>query len=229
MATGKLHIKDLSEDDRPRERMMRYGAGQLSDAQLLAILIGSGNHDETAVELQRVMDACDGDLSRLAKWTLTDFARYKGMGPAKSLTIMAALELGKRRQAATPSARPTIRSSTDSYNLLYPILCDLPTEEVWVLLLNHACRLIDKVRLAGGGIDATTVDIRTVLREAIVRNATAIVLAHNHPSGNTRPSEEDRRLTKTLSDAAKLMHISLLDHVIIADGSYYSFADDGAL
>ena len=226
----KLNIKELAEDDRPRERMMRWGAAQMSDAELLAILIGSGSSDETAVGLmQRVMEACHGDLNELGKWRLEDFTRFKGMGPAKSLTIMAALELGKRRKEKGVSQRTVIRSSKDVYELLHPTLGDLYTEEVWALLLNHAAKVVDKVCVGRGGIDNSAADVRVILREALIRNCTALILVHNHPSGNIRPSAEDRKLTKSLKDAAAIMKITLLDHVIITDGSYYSFADEGTL
>lgn len=226
----KLTINQWAEEDRPREKMMFKGAEALSDAELLAILIGSGNTEESAVALmQRVLAASGNDLNRLGKWEIRDFARFKGLGPAKSITILAALELGKRRKLREHAERLTIRSSEDIYHLFHPLLCDLPYEEFWVLLLNQAAKVIDKVRISRGGIDQTTADVRSILREALLQRATQIALVHNHPSGNTRPSNDDLRLTQQVRQAAQTMNIRLLDHVIVTDGSYYSFCDEGQL
>lgn len=226
----KLTINQWAEEDRPREKMMLKGAEALSDAELLAILIGSGNTEESAVALmQRVLAAAGNDLNRLGKWEIHDFARFKGLGPAKSITILAALELGKRRKLREHAERLTIRSSEDIYHLFHPLLCDLPYEEFWVLLLNQAAKVIDKVRISRGGIDQTTADVRSILREALLQRATQIALVHNHPSGNTRPSNDDLRLTQQARQAAQTMNIRLLDHVIVTDGSYYSFCDEGQL
>ncbi len=226
----KLTINQWAEEDRPREKMMLKGAEALSDAELLAILIGSGNTEESAVALmQRVLAAAGNDLNRLGKWEIHDFARFKGLGPAKSITILAALELGKRRKLREHAERLTIRSSEDIYGLFHPLLCDLPYEEFWVLLLNQAAKVIDKVRISRGGIDQTTADVRSILREALLQRATQIALVHNHPSGNTRPSNDDLRLTQQARQAAQTMNIRLLDHVIVTDGSYYSFCDEGQL
>lgn len=226
----KLNINQWAEEDRPREKMMKKGTEALSDAELLAILIGSGNTEESAVGLmQRVMNDCGNDLNRLGKWELHDFARFKGLGPAKSLTIMAALELGKRRKLQERSERPVVCSSKDIYELFHPILCDLPTEEFWILLLNQAMKVIDKVRISRGGINHTTADVRTILREALLQHATQIALIHNHPSGNKRPSNEDLRLTKDIVKGANTMNIRILDHVIVTDGDFYSFNDEGQI
>lgn len=226
----KLTINQWAEEDRPREKMMQKGAEALSDAELLAILIGSGNTEESAVTLmQRVLAAAGNDLNQLAKWEVRDFSRFKGLGPAKSITIMAALELGKRRSLQERPERAVIRSSGDIYNLLHPLLCDLAQEEFWLLLMNQSARVIDKVRISRGGIDRTVVDVRSILREALLQRATQIALIHNHPSGNTRPSMEDRRLTEQVNKAAQTMNIRLTDHVIISDGKYYSFSDEGLL
>lgn len=223
----KLTINQWAEEDRPREKMILKGAEALSDAELLAILIGSGNTEESAVALmQRVLAAAGNDLNRLGKWEIHDFARFKGLGPAKSITILAALELGKRRKLREHAERLTIRSSEDIYHLFHPLLCDLPYEEFWVLLLNQAAKVIDKVRISRGGIDQTTADVRSILREALLQRATQIALIHNHPSGNTRPSNDDLRLTQQARQAAQTMNIRLLDHVIVTDGSYYSFCDE---
>ncbi len=226
---GKLTLKQLAEADRPREKMMQKGAEALSDAELLAILIGSGNTEESAVTLmQRILSAAGNDLNQLGKWEIRDFAAFKGMGPAKSLTIMAALELGKRRKWQR-NERAVIRSSVDIYDIFHPLLCDLPTEEFWVLLLNQASKVIDKIRISRGGIDQTSADVRTILREALLARATQLVLIHNHPSGNTRPSMDDRRLTEMVQQAARTMNIRLTDHLIVTDGSYYSFHDEGVI
>ncbi len=227
---NKLNINQWAEEDRPREKMMHKGAEALSDAELLAILIGSGNTEESAVALmQRVLAACDNDLNRLGKWEVRDFSGFKGMGPAKSITVMAALELGKRRNLQQQSERTTVRSSADVYKLFHPLLCDLATEEFWVLLMNQAAKVIDKVRISRGGIDQTTADVRAILREALLQRATQIVLIHNHPSGNPIPGMEDKRLTELVQKAARTMNIHLADHVIVTDGKYYSFSDEGIL
>ena len=226
----KLNITQWAAEDRPREKMMQKGAEALSDAELLAILIGSGNTEESAVALmQRVLAACNNDLSQLGKWEVRDFSRFKGFGPAKSITIMAALELGKRRKLQERSERTAIRSSADIYELFHPLLCDLPTEEFWVLLLNQAAKVIDKVRISRGGIDQTTADVRTILREALLQRAVQIVLIHNHPSGNPSPSHADRSLTELVRKAAQTMNIRLTDHIIVTDGKYYSFNDEGII
>ena len=226
----KLTIRQLAEEDRPREKMMTKGSEALSDAELIAILIGSGNADERAVTLsQRMLARCSGDLNSLGKWGLENFCTFKGMGPAKSLTVMAALELGRRRKLQERKERTRITSSVDIYELFHPLMADLPTEEFWVLLLNRSNRVIDKVRISSGGIDQTTADVRTILREALLARATQMVLIHNHPSGNIQPSQEDKRITERIKGAGRLMNISVIDHVIVTDGAYYSFNDEGIL
>ena len=226
----KLTIRQLAEEDRPREKMMTKGSEALSDAELIAILIGSGNADESAVTLsQRMLASCSGDLNSLGKWGLENFCTFKGMGPAKSLTVMAALELGRRRKLQERKERTRITSSVDIYELFHPLMADLPTEEFWVLLLNRSNRIIDKVRISSGGIDQTTADVRTILREALLARATQMVLIHNHPSGNIQPSQEDKRITERIKGAGHLMNISVIDHVIVTDGAYYSFNDEGIL
>lgn len=226
----KLTIRQLAEDDRPREKMMQKGAEALSDAELIAILIGSGNKEESAVTLsQRMLSSCGGDLNQLSKWQIEEYAHLKGMGPAKSLTVMAALELGRRRKLQERMERPIITSSIDIYELFHPLMADLPTEEFWVLLLNRSNRVIGKERISSGGIDQTTADVRTILREALLARATQIVVAHNHPSGNARPSQEDRRITQRIQEAGRVMSIHLTDHVIVCDGTYFSFNDEGLL
>ncbi|MBO7554246.1 MAG: DNA repair protein RadC [Bacteroidaceae bacterium] len=227
---NKLNINQWAAEDRPREKMILKGASALSDAELLAILIGSGNQEESAVSLmQRVLQSCDNDLGALGKWELQDFKKFKGLGEAKSISIMAALELGKRRNENEVTERTCISSSADIFKIFHPLLRDLPTEEFWILLLNQGNRLIDKVCISKGGIDQTTADVRVILREALLHRATQIILAHNHPSGNRRPSQEDKRLTQTVKKCAETMNIRLTDHVIITDGGFFSFNDEGLI
>ncbi len=224
----KLSIPQWAMEDRPREKMMEKGAEVLSDAELLAILIGSGNTEESAVELmRRMLLSCGNDLNALAKWEVTDYSRFKGMGPAKSITIMAALELGKRRKLQGVSERAKISCSADIYKIFQPLMCDLQQEEFWVLLLNQACKVIDRVRISSGGIDGTYADVRSILREALLQRATQIAVVHNHPSGNCRPSREDTNLTQHIRDGARTMNIRLIDHVIVCEDKFYSFADEG--
>ena len=228
--TDKLNINQWAPEDRPREKMMQHGVALLSNAELLAILIGSGNTEETAVELMRkILEDNDNKLGELGKRTVDDLCRYKGIGPAKSVTILAASELGRRRKEEPVSDRIQIRSSEDAYNFFYPKMCDLAVEECWVLFLNQASKLICASRISQGGLASTQVDVRCILREALLKRATSMILSHNHPSGNIRPSADDDRLTTALSQGGKTMNIRLLDHVIVTDGCYYSYADEGRL
>ena len=230
MSNEKLNINQWAKEDRLREKMMLHGPGALSNAELLAILIGSGNTEDSAVELMRkVLDDCRNSLSELGKRSVDDLCAYKGIGPAKAITILAASELGKRRKDEGPSERLRVRCSQDIFLYFHPLMCDLPVEECWVMLLNQASRLIDALRISQGGLASTQVDVRCILREALLKRATALVLCHNHPSGNTRPSADDDRLTQALSQAAKVMNIRMLDHLIVSDGGYYSYADEGRL
>lgn len=226
----KLSITQWALEDRPREKMVEKGAEALSDAELLAILIGSGNTDESAVALmRRLLISCDNNLNSLAKWEVRDYSQFKGIGPAKSITIMAALELGKRRKLQEAKERQRITCSKDIYDIFQPIMCDLEQEEFWVLLLNQAAKLIDKIRISAGGIDGTYTDVRTILREALLRRATQIAVIHNHPSGNICPSQPDRILTEHIRKATDTMNIRLIDHVIVCEDKFYSFADEGLL
>lgn len=226
----KLTICQWAEEDRPREKMILKGANALSDAELLAILIGSGNTEESAVGLmRRVLASCHNDLNELARWEVRDYSRFKGFGPAKSITIMAALEIGKRRKLQEVKERVTIGCSKDIYELFHPLMCDLALEEFWVLLLNQANKVIEPVRISTGGIAGTFVDVRSILREALLQRATQIAVVHNHPSGNTRPSQEDKVLTQRILAAARAVDIHLIDHLIVCDGKYYSFADEGLI
>ncbi len=224
----KLTINQWAEEDRPREKMLEKGIGALTDAELLAILIGSGNTEETAVELmRRVLASCNHNLNELGKLTVEDLCTFKGIGPAKAISICAASELGKRRKLSEVTERNQVTCSTDVYNLMHPLMCDLPTEECWVLLLNQSNKVIDKVKISSGGISETSVDVRCVLREALIKRAVSIILCHNHPSGNTRPSKEDDKLTSKMRQAGEYMNINLADHLIVCDGHYYSYVDEG--
>ena len=211
----KLNINQWAEEDRPREKMMLHGVSALSNAELLAILIGSGNTEDSAEELMRkVLNDYHNNLSELGKASIDELCRFKGIGPAKAITILAASELGKRRKEEGVEERRSILSSKDVYECLYPLMCDLPTEECWVLLLNQASKLIDKVKISAGGLSATAVDVRCILREALLKRASAIALCHNHPSGSIRPSREDDLLTKQVAQASECMNIRCVDHVI---------------
>ena len=226
----KLTINQWAEEDRPREKMMLHGVSALSNAELLAILIGSGNTEDSAVELMRkVLNDYHNNLSELGKASIDELCRFKGIGPAKAITILAASELGKRRKEEGVEERRSILSSKDVYECLYPLMCDLPTEECWVLLLNQASKLIDKVKISAGGLSATAVDVRCILREALLKRASAIALCHNHPSGSIRPSREDDLLTKQVAQASECMNIRFVDHVILTDGAFYSYADEGRI
>ena len=228
--TERLTITQWAEEDRPREKMMTHGASALSNAELLAILIGSGNAEESAVELMRkVLNDYHNNLNELGKASIDDLCRYKGIGSAKAVSILAASELGKRRKEEAVKERVTILSSKDVYDCFYPLMCDLPTEEFWVLMLNQASKIIDKVKISAEGLSATAVDVRCILREALVKRASAIVLCHNHPSGNIRPSKEDDLLTRHVAQASECMDIRLVDHIILTDGAFYSYSDEGRI
>lgn len=226
----KLNINQWAEEDRPREKMLDKGIQALTDAELLAILIGSGNTEETAVELmRRVLTNCHNNLNELGKCSVDELCHFKGIGPAKAISVMAACELGKRRKLSDIVERNQITCSTDVYNLLHPLMGDLSTEECWVLLLNQANKVIDKVKISAGGISETSVDVRCILREAILKRAVSIILCHNHPSGNAHPSVEDDRLTSKVKQAGAVMNIILADHVILCDGRYYSYVDEARI
>ncbi len=228
--TERLSIHQWAEEDRPREKMMLHGVSALSGAELLAILIGSGNTEESAVELMRkVLADYHNSLNELGKASIDELCRYKGIGPAKAITILAASELGKRRKEEEVRERPKIYCSKDVYTCFHPLLCDLPTEEFWVLLLNQSSTIIDKVKISSGGLSATAVDVRCILREALLKRAASIAVCHNHPSGNVRPSREDDALTDQINRASQLMNIRLIDHLILTDGKFYSYADEGKL
>ena len=228
--TNKLTINQWAEDDRPREKLHRLGPTALSNAELLAILIGSGTTDESAVALmQRVLNDCNNNLNTLGKLTIQQLTTYKGIGPAKAITILAACEIGKRRQATQPQERPELNSATRIYNHMHPIMQDLDVEEVWALLMNQRHRLIDAIPLSRGGISGTAVDIRLVVKEALLKNATVVAICHNHPSGNPFPSASDDKLTQDVKKACNYMNLHLADHVIVTDGAYYSYLEEGRL
>ena len=224
----KLNIKQWAEEDRPREKMAAIGAENLTNAELLAILIGSGSKKESAVDLMKQLLAdCNNNLNTLGKMTIRDLCLYNGIGEAKAITILAACELGKRRQAETPEERPDLGTATRIYNHMHPVMQDLDVEEFWALLLNQHYRLIKKVSISHGGITETSVDIRIIMREAVLANCTILAVCHNHPSGNLSPSHVDKELTKSIKRACELMNIHFLDHVIVTDGQYYSFKEQG--
>lgn len=225
-----LTIKEWAEDDRPREKMISKGVAALSDAELMAILIGSGTKNETAVAIsQRILNGSNNNLNELGKLSLNDFIKIKGIGPAKGVTIMAALELGRRRKSSEALNKKQITSSNDVTELFQPLLADLPYEEFWVLLLNRANRVIDKVRISEGGFTATIVDVRKIMRIALDNQAIGLILCHNHPSGNHNPSEDDIKITQKIKEAANTLDIKLLDHLIVTDSKCYSMADNSLL
>ncbi len=225
-----LNIKSLSEDDRPREKLASLGRQNLSDAELIAIILGSGNRNETAVQLaQRMLSENQNNINQLAKLSLADLKKYKGVGEAKAVNIAAAFELGRRRTDLETNQKVKITSSAVAYQLLQKRLSDLPHEEFWVLILNRANQVIKEENLSKGGISGTVVDIRLICKAAIENNASGVVLAHNHPSGQLIPSTEDKHITNKLRDALKTFEIAVLDHLIIGDQKYFSFADEGLL
>ena len=223
-------INQWAEEDRPREKLRDCGAASLSNSELLAILIGSGSTKESAVSLmQHVLDDCGGNLNTLGKMSISELTRYNGIGEAKAITILAACEFGKRRGAAKAAERPDMGSAQAVYEYMHPKMQDLDTEEAWALLMNQRLKLIKAVRLSHGGLTETAVDVRVILREALLANATVLTLVHNHPSGNARPSGEDDRITMKLRKACETMRIYMVDHVIMTDGKYYSYAEEGKL
>lgn len=224
----KMVIKSWAEEDRPREKMLRQGRTALTDAELLAILIGSGNTESTAVDLAKnILASVDNNLHKLSECTLQQLMKFKGIGEAKAIAIAASAELGRRRAAHTLPERPRITSSQDCFKILYPLLGDLQIEMFYVLYLNRSGRLIDKACISQGGVSATLVDSRPIFSKALEVMASSIILSHNHPSGNLEPSDQDISLTRKLSSAAKLLDMSVLDHIIIAGNRYTSFGDEG--
>lgn len=228
---GKLSINKWAEEDRPREKLEMLGPTALSNAELLAILVGSGSTEESAVELmKRVLSDCNNNLNTLGKRSILELTKpYKGMGPAKAITILAACELGKRRAREVAEERLDLGSATAIYNYMHPIMQDLDVEEAWVLLMNQAYKLIKAVRVSHGGRSDTSVDIRVIIKEALLNNATVIVLCHNHPSNRISPSRDDDNLTQQIRKGCETMRIIFLDHIIVTDGNYYSYRENGKL
>ncbi|AGC75684.1 DNA repair protein RadC [Nonlabens dokdonensis] len=223
-------IKEWSLNDRPREKLLHKGSSSLSEAELIAILIGSGTRKMSAVDLSRIIvNDAGNSLDTLGKKSLKDLMKYKGIGEAKAITIAAALELGKRRAMEMPVELPKITSSNDAFRIMQPILGELPHEEFWVMLLDNSHKVLEKKNISIGGITGTLVDTRLVFKKAIEAGAVAMVLSHNHPSGNLKPSMQDKALTIKLVEAGKLLDIKVLDHLIITQQGFYSFADEGLI
>ena len=226
----KLNLKDWAVEDRPREKLLSRGISSLSDAELVAILIGSGNSEETAVELaRRILEHVKNNLNELSKLNAEDLKKFKGIGEAKAISIIAALELGRRRNQSSALEMEKICSSNDVARYLRPLLGDLRHEEFWTLFLNRQNKVIDKQRISQGGMTGTVIDVRIILKMALEKHATSLIFAHNHPSGNLDASEADRKITHQLKEAAAIMDIPLLDHLIITQTGHFSFADEGLL
>jgi DNA repair protein RadC len=226
-----LPIKSWAEEDRPREKMRLRGRNQLSDAELLAIILGSGTREESAVALaRRILHAADNNLDELGKCTLSELTRrFKGVGEAKAISILAALELGRRRQLTDIRQRPKVSSSRDSYEAMASMIADLPHEEFWILLLNRANLILGREQISSGGTAGTVVDAKILFLKAVEYRAAALVMFHNHPSGNLKPSQADLELTRKLVLAGKTLDIAVLDHIIVAGKTYYSFADENLI
>lgn len=223
-------IKNWSQDDQPREKLRDKGKAILSDAELVAILIGSGSREESAVELcKRILASVDNNLNALGKLSIKQLMEFKGIGEAKAITIAAALELGRRRRVEDVVQLDKVDSSHSVYRVMQPILGELPHEEFWILYLNNSNKIIHKNQLSKGGITGTLVDVRLVLKNALEVGATSLILCHNHPSGTLRPSGSDKNLTQKLTAAAHSLDIKVLDHLIITEKAYFSFADEGLL
>ncbi len=226
----RLTIQDWVPEERPREKFLEKGAQSLSDAELLAILIRSGNREENAIDLARkILNGADNNLLVLRKFSFEDFRKFKGIGAGKALSIMAAFELAGRCVQQMAPVKVRVCSSEIAANVVVPILRDLLHEECWVLYLNKGEQLMGKERVSSGGMDATVVDVRVIIKRAIERNSCHIILAHNHPSGSRYPGEQDKIMTKKLQQAARMCDIQLLDHLIVAGEEYFSFADEGLL
>ena len=227
---SSFSIKNWSQDDQPREKLLYKGKAVLSDAELVAILIGSGNREESAVALcKRILASIDNNLSELGKLSIKQLMTFKGIGEAKAITIAAAMELGRRRRGEEALEKYKIRSSKSVFELMQPIIGELPHEEFWIVYLNNSNKVIQKNQLSKGGITGTLVDVRLVLKNALEVGATGIILVHNHPSGTLKPSESDKQLTQKLKAAGESLDIKVLDHLIITEKAYFSFADENLL
>lgn len=228
--TASFSIRNWADDGRPREKLVQKGSYVLSDAELIAILIGSGSREESAVELsKRILASVNHNLNELGNLSVNQLMRFKGIGEAKAVTIAAALEMGRRRRMEDTSKITKIKSSHDVFELLYPLIGELQHEEFWIVCLNNSNKVVHKAQLSKGGITGTLVDVRLVLKQALELGAVGIVLAHNHPSGTLKPSTADRQITNKLKTAAEALDIKILDHLILARHQYISFADKGIL
>ncbi|MDG1728761.1 MAG: DNA repair protein RadC [Algibacter sp.] len=227
---SSFSIKNWSQDDQPREKLLYKGKATLSDAELVAILIGSGNRQESAVDLcKRILASTDNNLSALGKLSVKQLMEFNGIGEAKAISIIAALELGRRRRGEEALEKKKITSSTSVFELMQPIIGELEHEEFWIIYVNNSNKVIQKNQLSKGGITGTLVDVRLVLKNALEVGATALILAHNHPSGTLKPSEADKQITQKLKLAAQSLDIKVLDHLIITEKAYFSFADESIL
>ena len=227
---ASFSIKNWANDDKPREKLVQKGSFALSDAELIAILIGSGSRNESAVELsKRILASVDHNLNELGKLSVNQLMRFKGIGEAKAVSIAAALEVGRRRRMEDTQKITKITSSKDAFELLYPLIGELPHEEFWIVYLNNSNKVIHKSQLSKGGITGTLVDVRLVLKQALELGAVGIILAHNHPSGTLKPSVADKQITEKLKKASEALDIKVLDHLIVTHHQYVSFADKGIL
>jgi DNA repair protein RadC len=227
---SSLSIEDWSQDDQPREKLRDKGKAVLSDAELVAILIGSGNRDESAVALcKRILASVDHNLNELGKLSIQQLMTFKGIGEAKAITIAAAMELGRRRRLEDVVERQKITSSKSVFDLMEPVLGELPHEEFWIIYMNNSNKIIQKTQQSKGGITGTLVDVRLVLKTALEVGATSLILVHNHPSGTLKPSQADQQLTQKLKTASESLDIKVLDHVIITEKAYFSFADENMM
>jgi len=225
-----LNIKSWAEEDRPREKLLLKGKAALSDAELLGILIATGIQKMTAVDIAKViLQSVQNDLNQLGRLSVKDLAKFKGIGEAKAITIVSALELGRRKKETETSTRPRIKCSEDAYEVLKPHLSDLSHEEFWIILLNRANDVIKCEKVSSGGVSGTIADPKMIFKIALEHLASGIILAHNHPSGNLNPSQADKDLTQKLKAAGNSLDISVLDHLIFTDKKYYSFADQGVM
>ena len=230
MEYKNLKIKDWALEDRPREKLLAKGLKSLTDAELIAILIGSGQKNESAVEIARkVLNLAQNNLNELGKLSVKDFKNIIGIGDARAIALIAALELGRRRKKSVILDRPKISSSNDAYTYFKPFIEDLSYEEFWVIYLNRSNRIIDQKKISQGGVAGTVIDVRIILKHAIENLASSIIICHNHPSGNLQPSESDSQITSKLKKAASFHDLQLLDHLIIGDKEYFSFTDEGIL
>ena len=228
--TSSFSIKNWNQDDRPREKLLSKGRAALSDSELIAILIGSGSREESAVELsKRILAGADNNLNKLGKMDVKELMHYKGIGEAKAITIVAALELGRRRSGEEGLKLKKVSSSKSVFDLLQPIIGELPHEEFWIIYLNNSNKVLETSQLSKGGITGTLVDVRLVFKNAIQLGAVAVILAHNHPSGTLKPSNADKALTQKLKTAGESLDIKVLDHLIVTENSYFSFADENLL